>query len=133
MIVAVDTNVFLDILRPNPAFVDTSLALLERTSAEGDLVVCGVVYAELAANFSRQADLDVFLSSVSTRVDPLDPISRYRAGRAWRAYRAAGGKRDRILPDFMIGAHASEQASSLLSRDRGFFGSYFPHLTVLDR
>lgn len=133
MIAAVDTNLFLDVLVPNPAFVASSLALLERTASEGSLVICGVVYAELAAAFSEQRALDAFLGSVPVRVEPLEPAARFRAGRAWRAYRDAGGRRDRVLPDFIIGAHAEQQAAVLLSRDRGFYRSYFPGLRVLER
>ena len=51
MITAVDTSVLLDVLRPNPSFVDRSLALIGTNSTLGPLVLCAPVYAELAANF----------------------------------------------------------------------------------
>lgn len=133
MIIAVDTNIFLDVLRPNPQFVDTSLALLKRSADEGALVVCDIVWSEVAVNFTKREDLEAFFAAVPVTLDPFEAGSLYAASRAWRTYRKAGGKRERILPDFLIGAHAARQAAKLLTRDRGFYRSYFPTLKIVER
>ena len=64
--------------------------------------------------------------------EPLTRKAACLAGRAWRHYRRSGAKRSRIIADFLIGAHAQEQAARPLSRDRGFYRKLFPSLTIVD-
>jgi hypothetical protein len=51
MITAVDTNIILDILIPDEPFGESSKQLLDRHLSEGKLILCEVVFAELAAYF----------------------------------------------------------------------------------
>jgi predicted nucleic acid-binding protein len=60
MITAIDTNVLLDILLPNPHFCDTSMQALEDSAAVGSLVICDLVYAELCGHFVAQDECDGF-------------------------------------------------------------------------
>jgi predicted nucleic acid-binding protein len=132
MITAIDTNVLLDVLLPNVAFVAQSSQALEGCSTSGSLVICDLVYAELCLHFEAREKCDEFLADNDIRVENLSLSANFLASRAWRAYRRKGGSRIRILVDFMIGAHAQLQASQLLSRDRGFYRSQFPSLALID-
>ena len=132
MISALDTNVLLDILLPNERFYHLSAVALERAANEGSLVICDLVYAELCANFASRDQCDEFLDGNGIRTEPLGRAASFLATRGWRMYRLQGGKRNRILPDFLIGAHAQVQASRLVSRDRGFYQDMFPSLVLFD-
>jgi predicted nucleic acid-binding protein len=132
VITAVDTNVLLDILLPNEDFVERSGKALEAAATAGSLVICELVYAELCVAFDSQEQCDEFLSDIGIHTDPLDRPASFLASRVWRTYREQGGTRERILADFLIGAHAQVQASRLLTRDRGFYRKMFPSLNLLE-
>ena len=132
MITAVATNVLIDLLVPNEAFASRSTVALERAANEGSLVICDLVYAELCAAFASQRECDAFIEDLEIQIERLSRSASFLASRTWRTYRARGGKRTRILADFLIGAHAQEQTSRLLSRDRGFYWETFPALRLLD-
>lgn len=132
MITAIDTNVLLDVLIPNEKYYGASVRALDDAASEGSLVICDLVYAELCIHFNTQRECDGFLKSGEIRVESLNREAYFLASRAWRAYRKQGGRRSRILADFLIGAHAQVQAARLLSRDRGFYRRLFSSLSVVD-
>ncbi|MGH9482415.1 MAG: type II toxin-antitoxin system VapC family toxin [Terriglobales bacterium] len=132
MITAIDTNVLLDILVPSDDFYDASASALQDAAGEGSLVISDIVYAELCIHFETQRASDTFLESNGIRVQSLTREAHFLASRAWRTYREQGGRRTRILADFLIGAHAQKQATRLLSRDRGFYRKLFPALDLHD-
>ena len=96
----------------------------------GAIVVCDVVYAELVPAFDDRTALDGVLQEIGGTTSPIDTTVAYEAGRRWRQYRQAGGPRERIITDFLIGAHAVVKADAFLSRDRGFYMTYFPELDL---
>jgi len=133
MITAIDTNILLDVLLPNEKFREASVRALEDAATSGSLVIRDLVYAELCIHFSSQRECDGFLEGHGIRVEPLNREAHFLASRTWRAFRKQGGKKTRILADFLIGAHAQKQATRLLSRDRGFYRERFPSLALVDR
>ena len=153
MITAVDTNILLDVLIPDAPHGDESERALAEALRAGAVVISDPVYAELAVHFPEQEKLDRFLADTGLRLEPSNADALYRAGRAWSEYvrrRPAlacpqcGSKqeihcnecgasiqpRQHVVADFIIGAHALVRADQLLTRDRGYYATYFPELTL---
>ena len=153
MITAVDTNILFDVLIPDAPHGDTSERALAEALRAGAVVISDPVYAELAAHFAERERLDRFLADTGLRLQPSNAEALYRAGRAWSEYirrrpalacpqcgatqeihcdKCGAGvqPRQHVLADFVIGAHARVQADQLLTRDRGYYATYFPELTL---
>jgi hypothetical protein len=155
VITAVDTNVLFDILVPDaPAHYESRQAIIASQLA-GAVVVGEAVYAELAAEFSSNAEIETFLRRVQVELLPSSTGALFEAGEAWRNYTdrrprslvcpACGNQqlvhcercganlrpRQHVVADFLIGGHALADADRLLTRDRGFYATYFPELRLV--
>jgi hypothetical protein len=129
--VLVDTNVLIDVFgRPTP-FLDWSVQQLAIWKRQAQLVLTPVVWAELAGLRTSEADLAGTLAPLDLVREPLPFSAAYEAGRAHVAYRKAGGARERTLPDFFIGAHATVKSYRLLTRDPQRYRGYFPSLDII--
>lgn len=155
MITAVDTNILLDILIPGAPHGDISEKSLTESLEAGSVVISEAVYAELAAHFSKREKMDQFLQETGMHPCPSGADALYLAGKAWREYRhrrpdsavcpSCGTSQDfrcvgcgspflprqHVVADFLIGAHASIHADRLLTRDRGYYRTYFPGLRLV--
>lgn len=149
MITAVDTNILLDVLVPGAPHVDASEQALAESLRSGATIISEAVYAELSAHFAVRTELDQFLEETNIRLRPAGAEALYLAGRTWRGYLrgrptspdcpSCGGSQDirctkcgtslqprqHVVVDFIIGAHATVHADRLLTRDRGYYRTYF--------
>jgi predicted nucleic acid-binding protein len=130
MRLAIDSSVLLSIVNDEPE-AERWMDALVRARRQGQLVICEVVYAELAPAFETRAALDETLSDLGARLDPVAADSAWLAGQTFRRYRRDGGPREHLIPDFLIAAHARVQADRLAASDRGYLRRYFPDLPLL--
>jgi hypothetical protein len=126
----VDTNVLLDVIGADKQFGEQSKNCLARCAIDGVLVINPVIYAVVGAVIQSIEELDAILPRSLFRRDPIPWQANYLAGRALKRYRSQGGSRNRVLADFLIGAHATVTDMQLVTRDRDY-SNYFK-LSIVD-
>ena len=132
MITAVDTNVLLDVFGADTTHGIRSADAVRRCLREGALVACEAVWAETAVAFPAERPFLDAMRAIGLTFSPIEETTALRASASWRLYRSRGGKRERVVADFLIGAHALIQCDRILTRDRGFYRDYFRELTIVD-
>ena len=129
--IAVDSSVLLDVLGGDERFADASISSVGEALAIGEVVVCDAVIAEVQAMLDTRETAMDSLSSLGIRYLETSEQAAVRAGHMQRRFRDRGGRRERVVADFLIGAHALLQCGALITRDAGFFRDYFKGLKVI--
>ena len=108
--ILVDTNVLLDLVTDDPVWGEWSQRQIRAAVATDELAM---------------------LERVRVTFVPTPRPASFLAGKAFQRYRAAGGIRTGVLPDFFLGAHAQVTDSLLLTRDRSRYRTYFPTIELI--
>lgn len=127
----VDTNIIADILSPASDWQAWSIDRLDECRRKGTLSTNEIVFAELSARLSSEAAVQTALSTLGIDFERIPTAGLFAAGQAYRRYRAAGGLRSNVLPDFFIGAHAQVNRLPILTRDTRPYRTYFPDVVLI--
>lgn len=126
----VDSSVLLDLFTEDPCWLSWSQEQLTLAAQRGAIVLNAVILAEVAPRFPRVEELRTALPSMAV-VEEIPLEAAFLAGHAHASYRRAGGTREAVLPDFLIGAHAAVTRRPLLTRDPRRVGAYIPGTTLI--
>jgi predicted nucleic acid-binding protein len=130
-VIAVDSSVLLDVLGGDARFANASMACLGDALGVGEVGICDAVVAEVQTMLdTRETAMDT-LAGMGLRYLATTEVAAVRAGHMQRRFRDRGGRRDRVVADFLIGAHALMQCTALITRDQGFFRDYFKGLKLI--
>ncbi len=127
----IDTNILLDVVTNDLAWIGWSIQQLDAAALKGGLTINPVVYAELSVRFATIEALDAMLDRAGISLADIPRPALFLAGKAFQRYRAGGGARAGVLPDFFIGAHAAVAKAPLLTRDPRRFRTYFPTVALI--
>jgi hypothetical protein len=127
----VDTNVVLDLATDDPRWASWSLRQLEAAALRGPLLINAVIYAEFSVGYFRIEDVEGVVINAKLKLVEIPRSALFLAGKVYQRYRAKGGTRAGVLPDFFIGAHAATAQLPLLTRDARRYRAYFPDLDII--
>ena len=155
MTVAVDSNILLDVLDSGISAASASERTVSAAAASGPVTLCPVVYTELAGGFDLEQPLVRFLGDIGVQPVPFSTEALGQAGQASRRYALGRGRqvqcprcgrrfdvpcavcgspviwRQHVIADLLIGGHAVAQADALITRDPGYYRTYFPELELI--
>jgi predicted nucleic acid-binding protein len=133
MTTAIDSNVLIDLIGARTSFTQASILALDAARLGGALMICPVVVAEISAYFASAAALGTALREMQIAVADFTLEDSHRAGTVFVQYRRRSSRpKDRMLADFLVGAHACNHADALLTRDRGYYRTFFPKLNLIE-
>jgi predicted nucleic acid-binding protein len=126
----VDSNVIIDVVE-NGVWSEWSEARIIEGFKAGPLIINQIIVSETAMYFDDVVRLERSLGLLRLTREDLPWEAAIKGGLAHAAYRRAGGNRDRVLPDFLIGAHAELRGHRLITREPKRYRNYFPDIELI--
>ena len=128
--ILVDSNIIIDTFEPGSDWFEWSTRVLGDLADDG-LFIDSVVAAEIGSRFHTLSEFIEALEMLGLPVMNLPLQGSWLAGQAYLAWVRNGGRRGAILPDLLIGAHATAEGARVLTRDPRRFRTYFPELELI--
>ncbi|MBY3219541.1 type II toxin-antitoxin system VapC family toxin [Rhizobium laguerreae] len=131
MATLVDTNILVDLAVVGSDWHGWSRRRMLDVFKDGPVLINPIIYSEFSVRYDDVDEVDRLLPQDEFRRENLPWPAAFAAAAAFRLYRRAGGGRERILPDFFIGAHAVIRGYRILTRDASGYRSYFPSVDLI--
>lgn len=127
----VDCDILIHLLRQDSSFHRRAKEAFAGAALSGPLMINRVVFAEICALFASAEGANDWINANEIELQASSPDALFRASRAFLQYKAAGGPRGSLLPDFFIGADAAVAALPLLTNDPARYRTFFPELELI--
>ena len=127
-----DSSVLIDFFEEiDPVMTEAAIDTLREALRTGPVVVSDIVLAEVCTALKSGSDVLADIEEIGIHFLATEARAALRAGEMQRRYRQRGGRLERTVPDFLVGAHALLQCQGLITRDAGFYRDYFKGLKVI--
>jgi predicted nucleic acid-binding protein len=128
----VDTAIVIYLLDETSKFHQWSLDELNKAKKAGPVIIPDIAYSELSIGLPSKEATDKAITELALERFPCSDEALFRAGRAFKKYKDENfGPKNNVLPDFLIGAQAQTENSTLLTNNKDDFIGYFPDLELI--
>jgi predicted nucleic acid-binding protein len=127
----IDANILLDVLENRREWAAWAVRQIVKLAEDGDLVINQIIFSEVSVPYESLDAFEEILDPRWVKREDLPWEAAFKAGKVHQIYRAKGGQKLSVLPDFMIGAHAQYKTYRVLTRDPRRFRTYFPDVEII--
>ena len=129
-----DTSALIALLDDDDDAHTAVLSEFQKYKSSGMVFVTEVIFAEASAGMNSAKELRLVLDELGIANLSADDESLFSAGQVYKKYRRrkGKGKKDRVLPDFMIGAVAKTEGVALITLNDRDFVNNFKGLVVVN-
>jgi len=129
-----DTSALIALLNDAEAAHTAVLREFQKYKTSGMVFITEVVFAEASAGISSAEELRLALDELGISDLPANDEGLFSAGQVFKDYRRSKGtgKKDGVLPDFMIGAVAKAKGVALITLNDRDFVNKFSGLAVIN-
>lgn len=128
----VDTAVVIYLLDAKSQYHEWSVKEFNKAKKSGPVIIPDISYCELSIGLPDKEATDRAIAELALERYPCSDESFFRAGRAFKKYKEENkGQKNKVLPDFLIGAQAVCEKSPLLTNNEADFVGYFPEITLI--
>ncbi len=137
--ITLDSSIIISILKKDSFFEDVIKANKILRKSEINTFISHITYAELwvgVISSTNPKEDEIALNKVLYEIfrvviTDLNVTIARTAAAAFLKYKNLKGKRDFLIPDFLIGAHAQYYTNSILTTNPRDFQRYIPDLMVI--